>query len=153
MPDQDAQLRPTGTQEAAVHGLGDLHGFRILIVDDVQDARDMIAEILSLRGAEVIAVASVREALESIGTCSPDALITDISMPDEDGYALIRAVRALKPEEGGSIPAVALTAHASPSTRSRLLAAGFQMHLAKPIDLMELPSQLIALIRPVPTQH
>jgi CheY-like chemotaxis protein len=110
----------------------------------------MIAEILSLRGAQVIATGTAREALESIRKCPPDALITDISMPGEDGYALIRAVRALSPEEGGLIPAVALTAHASQAVRSRLLSAGFQMHLAKPVDLMELPSQLNDLVRKTP---
>jgi len=118
-----------------------------MVVDDVQDSRDMIAEILSLRGAEVTPVASTRDALRGISESVPDVLITDISMPDEDGYALIRAVRALEPEKGGRVPAVALTAHASQDIRSRLLSSGFQMHLAKPIDLMQLPSQLTELIR------
>ena len=151
MADSNARFYPAGDEQPApVRGRGRLHGLRIMIVDDVQDARDMIAEMLSLHGAEVVAVESVREALAQIRINAPDALITDISMPDEDGYALIRALRALKPEEGGNIPAAALTAHASEAVRSRLLAAGFQMHLAKPIDLMELPSQLIGLIKDTP---
>lgn len=130
-----------------------LRGLRIMIVDDVQDTRDMVAEILSLRGAEVIAVASAREALDGIRRHLPDALITDISMPGEDGYTLIRAVRELRIEEGGRIPAMALTAHAGESARLRLLSAGFQMHLAKPVDLMELPSRLLELISNTPIRR
>lgn len=122
----------------------DLNGLRVVLVDDDQDGRDVIAEALVRSHATVTAVASANEAMESIRKTPPDVLISDISMPYEDGYALIRAVRALRPEEGGRIPAVALTAYASQEDRSRALSAGFQMHLPKPIDPMQLPSLLVA---------
>jgi CheY-like chemotaxis protein len=128
------------------HALPDLHGMRVLLVDDVKDARDMIEEVLRQCGANVIAVAAAQEAIESLQAIRPDVLITDISMPHGDGYALIHAVRALRPEEGGQTPAVAMTAYATETDRARLLAAGFQLHLAKPIDPLELPSQLAKLV-------
>ena len=152
----DFQSKPAVTyQPIPAQWLRDLNGLRIVLVDDDQDARDVIAECLVRCRAEVTAVASAREALESIRTTQPDVLISDISMPQEDGYTLIRAVRALRPEDGGSIPAVALTAYAGPVDRSRLLSAGFQMHLPKPIDPTLLPSLLVGLgrrpaIRPSP---
>lgn len=123
-----------------------LRGLRIMVVDDVEDARDMIGEILTMSGAEVVSVASVREAMQCIEEQPPHAIITDISMPQEDGYAFIRALRKLTPDKGGTIPVVALTAHASQAVTERILSAGFQLHLAKPVDLLALPSQVIGLI-------
>jgi len=144
----DFQSKPAVTyQPIPAQWLRDLNGLRIVLVDDDQDARDVIAECLVRCRAHVTAVASAREALQSIREVQPDVLISDISMPQEDGYTLIRAVRALRPEEGGSIPAVALTAYAGSIDRSRLLSAGFQMHLPKPIDPTLLPSLLVGLGR------
>lgn len=130
---------------APAQWLRDLSGLRVLLVDDEPDARDVIAEILARCGADVHSVASTKEALEAFKTQPPDVVISDISMPHEDGYALIKAVRKLKPEKGGQVPAIALTAFASQVDRSRLLAAGFQMHLPKPIDPTQLPSLLAGL--------
>jgi len=123
----------------------DLNGLRVLLVDDETEARDIIAEVLTRCGAEVTGVFSVKEALKSISDSRPHALISDISMPQEDGFALIEAVRNLAPEEGGDIPALALTAFASEVDRRRLLAAGFQMHLTKPVDPTRLPAALASL--------
>lgn len=125
----------------------DLKGLRVLLIDDETEARDIIAEILTRCGAEVTGVFSAKEALKALKDARPDVLISDISMPLEDGYSLIEAVRQLPSEEGGDIPALALTARASEGDRSRLLAAGFQMHLPKPIDPTQLPAILAGLCR------
>jgi CheY-like chemotaxis protein len=96
----------------------------------------------------VRACASVREALTALGEWKADLLVSDIGMPNEDGYALIRKVRALEPERGGAMPAIALTAFASGTDRSRALSEGFQMHISKPVepfDLVRLIAQLSGL--------
>ncbi len=144
-PSEIAPASDSSSEYARAQWLSDLNGLRIVLVDDDQDARDAIAEILQRCRAQVTSVGSAREALESIRSLRPDILISDIAMPHEDGYALIQAVRTLTPEEGGTIPAVALTAYASQSDRSRLLSAGFQMHLPKPIDPTTLPPLLFGL--------
>jgi PAS domain S-box-containing protein len=115
-----------------------LDGLRVMIVDDEAETRDLLTEMLTLRGAEVKACASAAEALEVIGQWRPFVLVSDIGMPDEDGYALIGKLRALGPERGGDIPAVALTAYARSEDRMRALASGFQMHVPKPIEAGEL---------------
>ncbi|MEH2278878.1 MAG: chemotaxis protein CheB [Nostoc sp.] len=117
-----------------------LEGLCILAVDDQADSRDLIQWMLNGFGAEVVAVTSTREAIAAL-TESPgryDVLLTDIGMPFEDGYSLIRQVRALQAEAGGQIPAMAITAYVSEQERLMAIDAGFQMHLAKPIDLNEL---------------
>ncbi|HEY9762290.1 MAG TPA: ATP-binding protein [Trichocoleus sp.] len=121
-----------------------LDGLRILIVDDDADVRELLAYTLEVCGAEVIATASASEAISALTESSPlmDILISDIGMPDEDGYALLRRVRALKPENGGCIPAIALTAYARTQDRMAALLAGFQSHVAKPVE----PAELIAVI-------
>jgi CheY-like chemotaxis protein len=102
----------------------------------------MLKFIFAESGAEVIAAASVDEALDALDRFRPDVLISDIAMPDRDGYDLIREIRSREPERGGKIPAVAVTAYARAEDRVRVLAAGFQMHIAKPID----PDELIAVV-------
>src|SRR5262249_32086756 len=115
-----------------------LDGVRILLVEDDPETLDMIKFVFDERGAEVITAVSSSEALETLERWRPDALISDIAMPDQDGYDLIRRVRSRDLERGGEIPAVAVTAYASAEDRVRALAAGFQMHVAKPIDPEEL---------------
>ncbi|MDZ8081171.1 MAG: CheR family methyltransferase [Nostoc sp. DcaGUA01] len=113
-----------------------LDGVRVLVVDDELNVRELFTTVLEISGVEVTAVASAREAL-SILMRNPggyDLLLSDISMPEEDGYTLIRQVRALSVEQGGQIPAVAITAHARDDERREALSAGFQAHLAKPVD-------------------
>jgi hypothetical protein len=119
-----------------------LDGVRVLLVEDDPDTLDMLKFIFDEIGAEVIAATSVDEALDALERFRPDALVSDIAMPDRDGYDLIREVRSREPERGGKIPAVAVTAYARAEDRVRVLAAGFQMHVAKPID----PDELIAVV-------
>ncbi len=121
-----------------------LAGIKVLLVDDERDAREALWHNLSHRGAEVTAVGSVREALDNIERISPDVLISDIGMPDEDGYELIRRVRLLG--ERGRIPAVALTAYSRLEDRTRALMAGYQAHLAKPVDIDELAITLASVV-------
>jgi len=121
-----------------------LNGLRILVVDDNLDMRYLLAYTLEACGAEVTAVASANAAISTLTNASPpmDILISDIGMPDEDGYALLRRVRTLDPVNGGTIPAIALTAYARSQDRTAALLAGFQSHIAKPVE----PAELIAVI-------
>ncbi len=119
-----------------------LEDVRILIVDDEPDARLLLTAIINRCGASVLAVGSAAEALEALRQFKPHILVSDIGMPKEDGYSLMRKVRALTPEEGGRIPAVALTAYAREEDRMRALLSGFQVHVAKPVN----PAELIAVI-------
>jgi CheY-like chemotaxis protein len=114
-------------------------------VDDACDAREMVAEGLRQRGASVQTAADAREALELLGKQRFDVLVSDIGMPDMDGFALIRAVRRLPPDANGHIHAVALTAYARATDRARSLEEGFDLHLPKPID----PAELTAAVRSI----
>jgi PAS domain S-box-containing protein len=125
--------RTTDTSLASVHGAR-LDGLRVLIVDDERDALALVEEVLRGQGAEVHAASSVGEALERFASVRPDVIVSDIGMPDEDGYSFIRKVRAQPAERGGRTPAVALTAYARPQDAQRAFLAGFQMHLTKPIE-------------------
>jgi signal transduction histidine kinase/ActR/RegA family two-component response regulator len=115
-----------------------LEGIRVLIVDDEGDARELIATTLTQCGATAVPVASSEAALAAMADSRPgerpDVLVADIGMPGEDGYTLIKRLRARGPELGGLIPAIAVTGYANPDDRRRVLAAGFQVHLAKPLD-------------------
>ena len=122
-----------------------LGGLRVLVVDDEFDARALLKTMLERSGAQVHAVPTAREALESVEAWKPDVLIADIGMPVEDGYGLIRKVRALPRERGGQTPALALTAYARTEDRIRALSEGYQMHLAKPVDRVELATVVCSL--------
>lgn len=119
-----------------------LQGIKILVVDDEVDSRDFISFVLQQEKAEVIAVSSAQEALETLAQSKPDILLSDIGMPSMDGYMLIREVRNRSNEEGGKIPAIALTAYAGESDQQQAMDAGFQIHLPKPAE----PAELIAAI-------
>ncbi|HET9931310.1 MAG TPA: response regulator [Polyangiaceae bacterium] len=123
-----------------------LASVRVLIVDDEPDGRDLIFAALSECGAEVVGAASAAEALSRLSNERFDVLVSDIGMPGEDGYALIAKVRALGPESGGDMPAVALTAFARGEDRTRALAAGFDVHVAKPVEPAELVLILARLV-------
>src|SRR5690606_21235431 len=115
-----------------------LAGLVLLVVDDEPDARELVAHVLGSCGAAVHTAASAAEALSLLPQLRPDVLVSDIGMPDADGYELIRAVRALPPADGGSTPAIALTAFARSEERTRALIAGYQLHVAKPVEQWEL---------------
>ena len=120
----------------------DLTGLRVLVVDDNSDTREILRLMLNQYGAEVRAAASTAEALGAFFEWKPNVLISDLGMPDEDGFALIRKVRALAPEEGGNIPAAALTAYVRAEERLQAISAGYQTHIAKPVD----PTILAAIV-------
>jgi signal transduction histidine kinase/ActR/RegA family two-component response regulator len=125
----------------------ELHGVRVLVVDDDVEARQMISTVLAQSGAEVRTCLSSGEALEALSRWRPDVLMSDIGMPNEDGYALIQRVRRLRQECGGRIPAAALTAYAREEDRERALSCGFQVHVAKPVEAAELISVVSNLFR------
>jgi PAS domain S-box-containing protein len=122
-----------------------LHGLRLLVVDDDSDARSLLILMLGQRGAKVTTVATAAEAFALLEQFKPDLLISDIEMPGEDGYSLIRRVRSLDAKLGTPIPSVALTAHARSEDRVRALAAGFQAHIAKPVAATELIAVIASL--------
>jgi signal transduction histidine kinase/DNA-binding response OmpR family regulator len=130
--------QPAGT----VPPVGVLVGMRVLVVDDDADTRGWLTAVLEDGGAAVTAVGSTQEALSALEQRPPHVLIADIAMPDEDGYALIRKVRAIPAERGGRVPALALTAYAGAEDRERIMSAGFEQHVPKPAQ----PAELIALI-------
>jgi CheY-like chemotaxis protein len=120
-----------------------LKGVRVLVVDDEEDARTLLQTVLERQGAEVLAVGSAREALAALILHKPDVLVSDIGMPDEDGYSLIRQVRARGRDEGGWTPAAAVSAYVGEENRRLALAAGFQLHVSKPVD----PEELIGVVQ------
>jgi CheY-like chemotaxis protein len=130
--------RQPGEAKASNNVTTTLNNIRVLVVDDEPDARGLLVELIERAGAKAMAVGSAVEALEAIGNFKPDVLMSDIGMPDEDGFSLIRQVRALEPDRGGATPALALTAYARDEDRIRALSAGFQEHLAKPVNAEEL---------------
>ena len=119
-----------------------LKGLRVLVVDDEADARELMRIVLRSSGAEVMSAASAAEAFEHVEQWHPDILVSDIGLPDVDGYALIQKLRTLEAERGWSIPALAVTAYARVEDRTRALSSGFQMHVAKPLE----PADLVAAI-------
>jgi CheY-like chemotaxis protein len=122
-----------------------LLGVRVAVVDDQNDMRDFLCTALRGYGAAVTALATVDEALEALRQKPPDVLVSDIAMPGDDGFALIRRVRALPPQQGGLVPAIALTALAKGEDASRVLAAGYQVHLPKPVEARRLASVVARL--------
>ena len=124
--------------------LPSLDHVRVLVVDDEPAAREVLTALLAARGAEVGAAASVREALERVETNTPDVLLADIAMPDEDGYELIREMRA----RGSRIPAIAITALASAEDRARAMAEGFDAHLTKPVDAADVVEAVARSVLP-----
>lgn len=142
----NAPAPPNAAPDATTTGVrGVLEGLRIVIVDDDPDARELLATLLTQRTAEVFAGESAAEAFELLRRERPDVLVSDIAMPEEDGYMLIRRVRALSEEEGGRIPALAVTAYAGRADRTRALEAGFDGHFAKPIDIDSLVERLLEI--------
>jgi PAS domain S-box-containing protein len=142
------QTSPTvpGHGDGPSSGFISLAGIKVLVVDDEADARELLSTILRHAGAKAVAVSSAAEALDALHRDPVDVLVSDIGLPEEDGCALIRKVRELDPEQGGMIPAIAVTADARAETRVRALSAGFQLHIAKPIDPAELTGVIAQII-------
>ena len=115
-----------------------MEGISIVAVDDDAEARVLLHRILTHCRATATVVGSAEEALQAVKDLRPNVLLSDIEMPGEDGYSLIAKVRALRPEEGGNTPAAALTAYARAEDRTRALLAGFQLHVPKPVEPLEL---------------
>ncbi len=125
--------------------LADLSGLKVLVVDDEGDARDLVRKVLSDCGAEVINAGSASEALALVQKELPQLMVTDIGMPEMDGYELLQCIRALDHAKGGNTPAIALTAFARSADRTRALREGFLVHVSKPVE----PSELIATVASV----
>jgi len=123
-----------------------LHGIQVLVVDDDTDTREFVAFLLEQAGARVITAVSALEALQVFTQSPPDILLSDIGMPDMDGYMLMRQIRALPPDQGGKIPAIALTAYAGEIDEKRALKVGFQRHISKPVDPDNLIRAIVNLI-------
>jgi CheY-like chemotaxis protein len=120
---------------------------RVLIVDDEADSRELLRIVLEECGSEVKTAGSADEALDALKTERYDVLVSDIGMPERDGYFLIKQVRALPAEKGGRIPAVALTAYARIEDRVKALTSGFQVHVAKPVEPVEIVAVVASLAK------
>ncbi len=124
---------------------GTLSGLQVLIVDDEPDVRELLSTVIEESGAKAIAVESVPEALKVLEQLQPDVLVSDIGMPVEDGYSLIRRVRELEAKRGGLLPAVALTAYVREEDTQSAISSGFQMHMSKPVDTAQLVKVVASL--------
>jgi CheY-like chemotaxis protein len=141
LPENQLELRsapsngtPPDPPQAPLSVSRSLSGVRVLVVDDELDSRDFLTTLLGQHGAEVVATGSAKEAFAAFEARSPDVLVSDIAMANEDGYQLVRRIRALPAERGGDVPAIALTAYARLEDERRSLSEGFQAHLTKPVD-------------------
>ncbi|MCC5654876.1 response regulator [Nostoc sp. XA013] len=125
-----------------------LSGIRVLLVDDEVDSKELAYFILQEHGAEVISVGSPFEVISTLMDFQPNVLVLDIGMPDMDGYMLLEEIRNLPPEQGGQIPAIALTAYAGKVDKQQAISAGFQVHLPKPVDIAQLVKVIAELVKP-----
>jgi signal transduction histidine kinase/ActR/RegA family two-component response regulator len=146
----ETEARAASAAEAGPNGFGldcppELAGLRVLVVEDDADSRELLLAVLRQCEADVRAVASAAEALETFDAWRPDVIVSDIEMPGEDGYAFIREVRRRPPESGGRTPAAALTAYTRAEDRMRALVAGFQIHVPKPVEPAELATVVASL--------
>jgi len=145
LTDRSEPLPVANSGEINCSDIRSLDGLRVLLVDDEPEARQIISTVIKRTGAEVKACTSAREALANLMEWKPDVILSDIAMPDEDGYSFISKVRTLPRERGGNTPAAALTAYARDVDRRQALEAGFQMHIAKPIGAGQLVTMIARL--------
>jgi signal transduction histidine kinase/FixJ family two-component response regulator len=145
-PNNLEPVDPQFSNEVISDNLPMLAGLHLLVVDDAEDVRDLLTVALESYGARVTAVASASAALEALELVHPDVLLSDIGMPNEDGYTLIRKIRAMPPEGGGQIPAIAISAYARSEDCTHTLSLGFQKHMAKPVDPGKLASAIANLV-------
>ena len=143
---REARQHPRSEKPRPLARLGDLRGLRVLAIDDEADALGLLRNVLEASGATVVTMNSAREALEHIETIAPDVVVTDLGMPDMDGFDFITQLRA-SPGRSRNTPAAALTAFARSEDRTRALQTGFEMHLAKPVDPGELVASVARLVR------
>jgi len=129
----------------------ELTGIRVLTVDDDPDARELLTVLLAEYGASVLTVTSASEVLANLESFQPDVLVSDIGMPEVDGYSLIKQIRTFTPEKGGQIPAIALTAYARVDDYQRAITSGYQRHVTKPLDPEELVQAVLALAHSKPS--
>jgi CheY-like chemotaxis protein len=141
------RVHPALGGSASISDAPSLAGISVMIVDDERDTRELLKMIIEQFGAHIRAFASSAEAIETLKQWKPDVIISDIEMPGEDGYAFIRKVRSLEAEAGAHTPAVALTAYARTEDRLRALSAGYQMHVAKPVEPAELAVVISSLVK------
>ena len=146
-PPLPSRVHPAVSVERVPVAGPSLKGVRLLLVDDQPDTLELFGHLLGRTGAEIETATSVAEAMSAFARRPPDVLMADVEMPGEDGYALIRRVRALDPAKGGAVPAVAVTAYGRVEDRVRLLAAGYSMHVSKPVEPAELIAVLATLAR------
>jgi CheY-like chemotaxis protein len=144
---QTPREHPRTERREPLTGLGDLHGIRVLAVDDEEDALTLLRVVLETAGAEVTTVSSPQNAIERIGDVAPDVLVIDLGMPEMDGFELIRRIRQSDDPSIRNRPAAALTAFARSEDRTKALRQGFEMHLAKPVDPGELVAAVATLAR------
>jgi signal transduction histidine kinase/ActR/RegA family two-component response regulator len=144
-PQPAERLHPATPTDSGSFTRAELAGITVLVVDDQADARDLMRRLLEACSATVLTAAGADEALRLVREDRPDVFVSDIGMPQTDGFELLRRVRALGPEQGGRVPAIALTAFARSEDRIRALRAGFVVHVAKPVD----PSELVATVASV----
>jgi len=149
--DMPAEVRKNHETVAAPAPPSTLSGIRVLVVENEMDSRDLLVEALSRCGTEVVAARSCAEALALLRRSAtadlPHVIVADIGMPEQDGYDLIREIRALEPERGGRIPAIAVTGYANRDDRHRVLASGYQLHVGKPVDPILLASAVQRVAR------
>jgi CheY-like chemotaxis protein len=139
----------------SLHGISRLDGVRVLLVEGEPQVRELVADVLSQCGARVTAVDSAVKGLAMLKQDTPDALVSGLSLPDKDGYWLIREVRSLPSDQGGAVPAAAFTGASEVEDRQNALRAGFQVHLSKPADLRKL-AEVVAFLsqnQSVAAQH
>ncbi len=144
MPVQTAVTPDIQSSEPSLN----LNGYQILVIDDETDSREFVAFVLELSGAKVTTATTAKEGLAILTQCQPDILLSDIGMPDMDGYMLMQQIRALPPQQGGDVLAIALTAYAGDFNQQQALEAGFQQHLSKPIEPDALVKAISTLLTP-----
>jgi CheY-like chemotaxis protein len=135
---ESGPLAVSSQGDALRQGTPSLQGVRVLVVDDEPDTRFLLREVLEACGGDVREAGSARQALDLVRDWEPTVIVSDIAMPEEDGYVLIRRLREWEVETGKRIPAIALTAYARGEDQARALLAGYQVHVAKPVEPMEL---------------
>ena len=135
---QESPYPAVAVNDVPIDHVGNIAGVKVLVVDDEADTRTLVRRLLEDRKAVVVVAATVEEAVSRLKEDRPDVLVSDIGMPGEDGYALMRRVRKLPAEQGGKTPAIALTAYAQSEDRMKSVVAGYQHHVAKPVEAAEL---------------